>query len=107
MKESDNLVLQLERTIVRQMEAIAVIGPFNLIDPAMIDLAAEIIAEGKHDLVIDCTRVSYMTSAGIACVIKILKKVQAVQGSLFIFGANDDMKEYLLLVKLDKYLTFI
>jgi anti-anti-sigma factor len=107
MKESDNLTLVVERTVVMEMEAVAVIGPFNLIDPRLIDLAADIVAEGNRRMALDFSRVSYMTSAGIACVIKILKKMQAVQGSLYIYGTSADMKDYLLLVKLDKYLQFI
>jgi hypothetical protein len=60
MKESDNLTLVVERTVVMEMEAVAVIGPFNLIDPRLIDLAADIVAEGNRRMALDFSRVSYM-----------------------------------------------
>jgi anti-anti-sigma factor len=107
MKEYDNQSLNVARNTVNGIDAIVVVGPFNLIDQGLIDIAVEIIAEGKREIVLDCSNVTFLTSAGIACVIKTLKKLQLVGGTLSVYGANKDMKDYFLLVKLDRYLKLI
>jgi anti-anti-sigma factor len=107
MNDNRNQTLRLERTTVADRPAIAISGPFNANDPRLIELTTEILTEGSREIVVNCEQVSYVTSAGIAALIKMIKRVQAVQGTLYLAGLNEDMKEYFLLIKLDRYLKFI
>jgi anti-anti-sigma factor len=97
----------IKRGHVKNYDSIEIHGPFDMIDGQVDILSKEILDEGKTKLVLDLHRVPYMTSSGIACIVKVLKKVQAANAVLYILGATEDMVELLTLARLEKYITFM
>jgi anti-anti-sigma regulatory factor len=64
------------------------------------------LVEGKKILAFDLSKSTYVTSPGVASVIKVLKKVRAIQGELFISGATEDMIDVLRLANIDDFIRF-
>lgn len=98
---------QISRGIYNGMDSIAITGPFDFNDAQIDEIAMDVIHAHKKELVFDFSRVSYITSAGIACMIKALKKMQASGGRLYVKGATPDMVDLLSLTHLKKYLHFL
>lgn len=105
-QQSDHNAL-VKRGKVQNMDSIEIIGPFDSIDEQVDELAKRIFDDGKVDIVFDLKGTSYLTSSGIATLIKILKHVQQAGGTLAITGATDDMMDLVRLARLDKYIRFI
>jgi anti-anti-sigma factor len=102
-----------ERTIVTRglrlesVETIEIVGPFDCIDEQVSQLAKQIIDEGAKDVAFDLRKTSYLTSSGIATMIKVLKKIQQAQGTLSLIGATNDMLGLIKMARLDKYITIV
>jgi anti-anti-sigma regulatory factor len=58
-------------------------------------------------VVFDFTRTSYVTSPGIAVLIKAIKRMQTVSGAVYVFGATQDVKEFLKMSRIDGFLRFM
>jgi anti-anti-sigma factor len=97
----------INRGMWQQTDAIEIVGPFDTIDERIYSLAETILNEGKKDLAFNLAEVSFMTSSGVACIVKVLKKIQSLNGRLYIIGATIDMKDLLNLARLEKYLSFM
>ncbi len=91
---------------VEGVASIEIGGPFDASDPEVIAFAEEILAEGTKNIVLDFGKVTYLTSPGISCVVKVLKKVQSLKGSLTVRGATGDMLDLFRLAKLEKLVKF-
>jgi anti-anti-sigma factor len=89
------------------MDAIAIHGPFDFNDDIIEEMAEDTIREGKTDVVFNLKGAPYVSSPGIACLIKVLKRVQVAKGTLYIHGATADMIELLKLTRLGGYLKFV
>jgi anti-anti-sigma factor len=88
-------------------DSIAVFGPFDFTDPGIEAIARQAIATGKKDMVFDFSKVTYLTSPGISGIIRVLKRVQAAGGTLYLFGASQDMLDLLGLANIMKYLKIM
>ena len=88
------------------MPSIQVAGPFDFSDERLDTLLGEIISSGSKDLVLDLSQTSFVTGLGIACIVKMYKKIKAANGMLQIAGATDDMLTLIHLAGLDKYVQF-
>jgi anti-anti-sigma factor len=97
-------VTRFRRGTVGDVDSIAVFGPFDFTDPGIESIAKEVMAAGKKDIVFDFTKVTYLTSPGISSIIKVLKRVQAAGGTLYLHGASQDMIDLLNLANIIKYL---
>ncbi len=89
------------------MDSIEISGPFDFNDPEVDSIAAQILLEGANTVAFDFSRVTYITSPGVACIVKVLKKVQAAHGKLYISGATQDMSDLLKLAHIDKFIAFM
>ena len=87
--------------------AIKVGGPFDSISDRVLEFTREIAEEGKRQIVLDLSSVSYMTSQGIACIIKVLKLAQEAGCALYVYQANPDMIELIRMARIEKYIQFI
>lgn len=98
---------KIRHSQMQGMDSIEIIGAFDYNDIAVDDIVRDVISQGKKGLVFNLSQTSYITSAGIASLIKALKKMQGVNGTLYIFGATQDMIEFLQMTNLGSYLQFI
>ena len=98
---------KVKRALVGKIDSIEVNGPFNFSDPMIDSIAAQVIEEGKLALAFDLLKVTYMTSPGLASIVKVLKKVQAANGLLYITGATPDMVDLFRLAAVDKFIRFL
>ena len=89
------------------IDSIGIVGPFDQMDDKIILIADEIISNGKNEIVIDFSKTTYITSLGVAVLIKILKKTQKKDGTLYITNLTQDMYTILTSASLDKYLRII
>jgi|GEM_PF-2057406 STAS domain. len=97
---------RVKRGYIGTIDSIQIIGPFNFNDVHVDAIADQVLEEGKQMLAFDLSKTTYVTSPGIASVIKVLKKVQAAKGMLYISGATEDMRDILRLANIDDFIRF-
>jgi anti-anti-sigma regulatory factor len=97
---------RIKRGYIGAIDSIQIIGPFNFNDAHLDAIADQVLVEGKKILAFDLSKSTYVTSPGVASVIKVLKKVRAIQGELFISGATEDMIDVLRLANIDDFIRF-
>jgi anti-anti-sigma factor len=91
----------VRKVIDQGVAAIHVAGPMDSVDRTVNTLAEEMLAEGSNDLLLNMDNVSYLTSAGVSCIVGLVKKVQARKCCLRIRGLTEDMLQLLRLARLD------
>ncbi len=96
-----------QRGLVGDLDSIEITGPFDFNDPQVDSFAAQIIEEGKNSLAFDFTKVTYVTSPGVSCIVKVLKRIQAANGILYIHNATTDMKDLFQLAHIDRFIKFM
>ncbi|WP_127582956.1 STAS domain-containing protein [Paenibacillus koleovorans] len=62
---------------------------FNQVETALL----EQIAHGELKLVLDCSQLSYISSAGLRVLLVAAKKMKAAKGSMSLSGLNENVKE--------------
>jgi anti-anti-sigma factor len=97
---------RVRRGLLENTDTIEIAGPFDANDPEVVAIAEEILAEGRKDIILDFTKVTYLTSPGLSCVVKVMKKTQAVKGSLTVRNATADMLDLFSLAHLTRLLRF-
>jgi anti-anti-sigma factor len=63
-----------------------------------------LIGEGHHSLLLDFTRVDYLSSAGMRVLLSATKKLKAQKGALVLFSVNDEVGEIIKMAGFDKIL---
>ncbi len=99
--------LIVKKGLFNGIDSIGVVGAFDRVDAQVDRLADEIISQGKKDILFDFKETSYLTSSGIAVLIKVLKKTQKQQGTLYIANITQDMYDLLACSSLDKFLNYV
>ncbi len=99
--------LIVKKGIFNGIDSIGVIGPFDQMDGQIDVLAEEIINQGKKDIVFDFKETIYITSSGVAMLIKVLKRCQSSQGKFYIANITQDMHDLLANAALDRLIQFI
>ena len=99
--------LDVKKGMCSGIDAIIVSGAFDKVDTQIDVFVDEIIEQGKKDIVFDFGQTSYLTSPGIAVLIKALRKIQAVDGTLYISNITQDMYDLLSCSSLNKFLKYI
>ena len=102
-----NKSLEVIKGMYSGIDAIGIKGAFDIVDTHIDALVDEIIGQGKTDVVFDFSDTTYLTSSGIAVLIKALRKVQNVGGTLYISNITEDMYELLSTSSLNKFLKYI
>lgn len=65
---------------------------------------SSLIDENHYHLILDFTRVDYLSSAGMRVLLSATKKLKAHQGALVIFAVGDDVGEIIKMAGFDKIL---
>lgn len=99
--------LEVKKCMYSGIDAVSVVGAFDTVDTHIDSLVDEILGQGKKDIVFDFSETSYLTSSGIAVLIKALKKVQNIEGTLYIANITQDMYELLSCSSLNRFLKYI
>jgi anti-anti-sigma factor len=89
------------------IDSVGIVGPFDSVDPQVDAIVEAIIKQGKKNIVFDFSETSYLTSSGIAVLIKVLKKCQKVGGNLYIANITQDMYDLLHCSSLSTFLQFV
>jgi len=63
-----------------------------------------LLEEQHNHLLLDFTRVDYMSSAGMRVLLSISKKLKAKKGSFILFSLNDEVDEIIKMAGFDKIL---
>jgi len=87
--------------------AIIIKGPFDFTHQKIDIWIDEQIAKGTISVILDLSAAHYITSMGIACMFKIVRKISTAGGMLHIAGATSDMVELISLAKLDRFISYI
>jgi anti-anti-sigma factor len=98
---------KVKRALLDRIDSIEIAGPFDFNDPTIDSIATQVLEEGKQCIAFDLSRVSYITSPGLSSVVKVLKKIQAINGLLYIKGATPDMVDLFRLAAVDKFIRFM
>jgi anti-anti-sigma factor len=104
MTESNHLV---QRVQYQGLETIKITGPFDVHGPEVEEAIRQVLDEGATSIVFDLSQTTYLTSPGIALIIKSIKWFTAVNGSVCLTGATQDILEFLSLARIDRYVKFI
>lgn len=64
-----------------------------------------LIEEGKHQILIDFSKVDYLSSAGLRLLLSATKKLKAKEGYLVLFSIPDEVMEIIKLAGFQKILT--
>lgn len=99
--------INARRNRYQGMESIEIVGPFDANDATLESLVRQILDEGQTAMVFDLSKTTYLTSAGIAALIKAIKWFHAVNGTVYLCGLTDDIREFLALSRIDAYVKFL
>ncbi len=99
--------LNIKKDVFNGIDSIKIIGPFDLIDTQIDTIVDEIISMGKKGIVFDFKETTYFTSSGLAILIKALKKLQNVEGTLYIANTTEDMNDFLSISSLDRFIQYL
>jgi len=64
-----------------------------------------LIDEGKFDLLLDFSKVEYLSSAGMRLLLSASKKIKLKDGKIVIFSVHDDVMDIIKLAGFDKILN--
>jgi anti-sigma B factor antagonist/stage II sporulation protein AA (anti-sigma F factor antagonist) len=65
---------------------------------------SSLIEEGHHHLILDFTRIDYLSSAGMRVLLSATKKLKAKKGMLVLFSVSEDVSEVIKMAGFDKIL---
>jgi anti-anti-sigma factor len=99
--------LIVKRGRYQGMESIEIAGPFDAREPMLEGYIKQVLEEGQTDIVFDLSRTTYLTSPGIGVLIKAIKWFHAVNGTVFVYGATKDIKEFFVLSRIETYIKII
>ncbi len=99
--------LTIETGFYNGIDSIGIVGPFDQLDDQIISITDNIFSNGKKEIVIDFSKTTYITSLGIAVLLKLLKKTQKKDGTVYITNLTQDMYNFITSASLDKYLRVI
>jgi len=64
----------------------------------------EIIKDGTNNIILDCERLDYISSAGLRIVLEASKQVKQVEGKVVLCSLQDYIKEVFEVAKFDAFL---
>jgi len=80
-------------------------GRIDAATVALLERKIDSLLEEKHNrLLLDFTRVDYLSSAGMRLLLSATKKVKLNKGSLVLFSLNDEVEEVIKMAGFDKIL---
>ncbi len=99
--------LNVQKETYNGIDSIKVIGPFDMIDNQIDTIVNEVIAENKKDVVFDFLETTYITSAGLAALTKVIKKIGNIEGTIYIANITEDMHGFISCSSLDRFFKYL
>ncbi|MBM3169688.1 MAG: STAS domain-containing protein [Bacteroidetes bacterium] len=101
-------MLQLEKQKKGTNDLLRLIGEVDASNSLILDQAIqELIQEGISTLLIDGSKLTYISSAGLGVFMSYLEEFKEKGISLVIFGLNDQVKEVFKILGLDKLIPLV
>ncbi|HOW25362.1 MAG TPA: STAS domain-containing protein [Bacteroidales bacterium] len=92
-------IQQLEKGTVITLE-----GQFNAIGAVDFDDQIAKVTPGEENVILDFSRVTFLSSAGVRSILKLEQSVRSAKGVLFIAGISDIVMQVLDISGLSRYL---
>jgi anti-anti-sigma factor len=73
--------------------------------PVLEKKMASLIEDGHKDLILDFSKVDYLSSAGMRLLLSVTKKLKAMKGRLVIFSVQEDVLEIIKMAGFERVLT--
>lgn len=70
--------------------------------PALDEQFDELLAQGHHRIVVDLSKVTYVNSGGLRCLVTAWRKAKKAGGNVVLTGLNDRVEEVFTMVGFDK-----
>jgi anti-sigma B factor antagonist len=67
----------------------------------------QIIEDGTNNLVLDCTKLDYISSAGLRVLLVASKQVKQTEGKVVLCSLQDYIREVFEVAKFDAFLTIV
>ena len=99
--------LAVRRNRYQGMESIEITGPFDASEPELESYIKQVLEEGQTEIVFDLSRTTYLTSPGIAVIIKAIKWFNAVNGKVFVYGATKDIGDFFTLSRIEGFIHYL
>lgn len=95
--------MHVETEQTAQFTVITVSGEVDLATaPALRDVALPLVDAGRHDLVVDLSRVEFLDSTGLGVLVQLLTRVRAVDGTLRVVAPAERIAKVFRLTGLDQ-----
>jgi anti-anti-sigma factor len=98
---------RIVQSTYRKLPSVRIIGPFDAMFDHVLEFVNEYITRGHANIILDLSETTYMTSQGIGCLIKVIKRMNAAEKTLYIVGATGDMIELICMAKIEKFIKFV
>jgi anti-anti-sigma factor len=99
--------LSVKRGRYQGMESIEITGPFDVSKPELEGYIKQVLEEGQTEIVFDLSKTTYLTSPGIGVLIKAIKWFHAVNGSVFVYGATKDIRDFFTLSRIESFFQYL
>src|SRR5919112_6800546 len=100
--------MEISTSQENSMYIIAVNGDLDASSSILLDRAiAEAVSVNETNIVIDCNKLNYISSAGLGVFMSYLQDFQDKNISLVLFGLNDKVRNVFEILGLDQLLTIV
>jgi len=91
-----------------ELSILSVNGDLDASSSILLDQAIEqALSKGKRKLLIDCTKLNYISSAGLGVFMSHLQDFESTQTTLVLFGLNEKVLNVFQVLGLDELLTIV
>lgn len=98
--------LHIELENIENRVILRIEGRIDAATVALLERKIDRLIEEKHnDLLLDFTRVDYLSSAGMRVLLSMAKKLKAKKGSFVLFSLSEDVEEIIKMAGFDKILS--
>ena len=95
--------MQINETKVGDFTQIELVGDLDAASsPALEERLTALIAGGTHHLVLECSRLDYISSAGLRVLLVVAKRVQQAKGKVVLFALVPNVREVFSISGFDK-----
>lgn len=97
----------INKSVIDGKDAVEIVDAYVMYDKRIDAIVQEIIEQGRKELVIDCKRMTYVTSMAVGQILKLVKIFQGIGGQLYLYKVNDDIKQYFIDISLYDYFKIL
>jgi anti-sigma B factor antagonist len=97
------MMLQIEKNIANDHSVLSLIGEIDASNSVELDaVITEMVQGGAHNLLVDCSRLEYISSAGLGVFMSYLEEFQEKEIKLVIFGLKEKVFQVFNILGLDQ-----